>query len=92
MQNNIATTKENAIVIHCKLYENSKVEETIMSHIENTFGKKDGSYFIKGNQEVRDIKGDIYKILLVEDSDNITHQLYFRIIRTQDSKLTSIWG
>jgi len=68
---------QNAIVIPAKIGEQSRADETIDATINQIFGSKNGDFFVHASQLRRDITGKTYKIVLVEDKDEIRHQVYF---------------
>ena len=82
------TSTQDAIKIPFKIYEQHQVEYKINEYIDQMFGGTDGDYFVMSNQLRKDINGKQFKILLVEDRDQIKHSVYFELI--QLDKTTTI--
>lgn len=80
------TTIETAIEIPFKLYEQHNVEYKINCYIDEMFGLTDGDYFVKAAQFKTDLKGQQFKIVLIEDRDREQHQVYFKLIPLEPDK------
>lgn len=83
MQIHRGTTVETAIPITYKTYGQHNVEQIINEYIDQMFGSNDGNYMVLNSQHRTDLKGREFKILLVEDRDNVKHQVYFHLIPTE---------
>ena len=84
MNINRGTTIETAIKIPYKIYEQHKVEQTINEYIDQIFGGTDGDYFVMNSMKRRNMQGTEFKIVLVEDRDQIKHQVYFELIQIKE--------
>jgi hypothetical protein len=76
----VANTIEKAIKIPLKIYGQSSAEQLINEHINRLFGGTDGDYFVLNSVKQRSINGKEYKIVLVEDRDQVKHQVYFEYV------------
>jgi hypothetical protein len=80
MNLHIANTIEKAIKIPFKQYEQHKVEQIVNEQINRLFGGTDGDYFVMNIVTRRNMQGKEFKIVLVEDRDQIKHQVYFELV------------
>ena len=82
----VADTVEKAIKIPVKQYGQHQVEQLVNEYIEKLFGGTDGDYFTMNSVVRRDMSGREFKIVLVEDRDQVKHQVYFELVRTEPTK------
>lgn len=81
----IANSVATAIKVSVKLYGQHNAEQVINEHINNIFGGTDGDYFIVNSMKRQTPNGKEYKLVLVEDRDQVKHQVFFELVPVPSS-------
>lgn len=68
------------IKVSAKVGEAHKIDYAVEQYLNQIFGGNNGDYFIINSQERSDFKGDKFRILFVEDKDEVKHSLFFQLI------------
>ena len=75
-----ATDSNTAIKVPARVGESHKIDYAVEQYLNEIFGHSNGEYFIVNSSERSDFQGRKFRILVVEDKDEIKHTLFFELI------------
>jgi len=78
-------TKDEAIPVYIDPNDLSCKDRIVDQTLEEMFGKNDGEYFVINSMLRTDNERQIFRVMYIEDKDNVKHTIYFKYIKAKSA-------